>query len=61
MQQIIIKRVVINGEGEIISCELHSPFAYLSAIASDLELDYFVSCGSKQRPLRFVGYVKKIV
>lgn len=28
--QLIVKRIIINREGEIISHELHSPFSYLS-------------------------------
>jgi hypothetical protein len=34
--QIIIKRIVINREGEINSFVLHSPFAYLSTLTSRL-------------------------
>jgi site-specific DNA recombinase len=32
--QIIAKRIIINKQGEIISCELHSPFSYLVTLAS---------------------------
>jgi len=32
--QIIIKRIIINPKGEIIDYELHSPFLYLSTLAS---------------------------
>jgi hypothetical protein len=34
--QVLIKRININREGEIISCELHSPFTYLSTLATQL-------------------------
>jgi len=30
--QLIVKRIIINREGEIISHELHSPFSYLSTL-----------------------------
>jgi len=32
--QIIVKRIIINQEGEIISHKLHSPFSYLSTLIS---------------------------
>jgi len=34
--QVLIKQIIINCDGEIVSCELHSPFTYLSALAARL-------------------------
>ena len=32
--QLVVKRIIINREGEIISHELHSPFSYLSSLVT---------------------------
>ena len=34
--QILLKRMVINEEGQILSFELHSPFSYLYSLAGEL-------------------------
>ena len=46
--QIIAKQIIINRQGEIISCELHSPFSYLSSLASMLNYESEEGCGSEQ-------------
>jgi DNA invertase Pin-like site-specific DNA recombinase len=45
--QIIADRIIINCQGEIISHDLHSPFAYLSALAADLNDKSEEGCGSE--------------
>lgn len=42
--QVLLKQIIINCEGEIISFELHSPFTYLTTLAARLK-----SNGSKER------------
>ena len=32
--QIVVKRIIINPQGEIIDCEFHSPFSYLISLTS---------------------------
>ena len=49
--QIVAKRIIISREGEIISCELHSPFAYLSTLATSLNRGSEEGCGSEHVPL----------
>lgn len=49
--QIVAKRIIISCEGEIISCELHSPFAYLSTLATSLNRGSEEGCGSEHVPL----------
>ncbi len=46
--QIIVKRFIISKTGEIISYELHSPFDYLSTLASRFDLKSREGCGSEQ-------------
>jgi septation ring formation regulator EzrA len=36
--QILVKRIIINQEGEIISHKLHPPFSYLSTLVSQIKL-----------------------
>jgi len=46
--QIMAKRIIINPDGEIISHELHSPFAYLSTLASSRNGKSEEGSGSEQ-------------
>lgn len=46
--QTIFKRIIINTQGEIIYCDLHSPFAYLSALTSNCAPNSEEECGSEQ-------------
>ena len=34
--QVLLKKIIVDPEGEIVSHELHSPFAFLSTLATDL-------------------------
>ena len=36
--QILLKKIIINSDGEIIDFELHSPFSYLHSIANDFDI-----------------------
>jgi len=56
--QIIAKRIIINRQGEIISCELHSPFSYLTALASMLNQESEEGCGSEQIRLGALFFTK---
>ena len=44
----IAKRIIIDPQGEIISCELNSPFAYLFALTSNYLSISEEECGSEQ-------------
>jgi hypothetical protein len=44
----IFKRIIINPQGEIVDCDLHSPFAYLSALTSHCAPLSEEKCGSEQ-------------
>ncbi|MBN1149488.1 MAG: hypothetical protein JXA78_19660, partial [Anaerolineales bacterium] len=52
--QTIFKKIVVDGNGDIISFELHSPFTYLFTLASRMNSKSEEGCGSSQvsfRPL----------
>ena len=34
--QVLVKRIIVNRQGEIISHKLHSPFEYLSTLSSEM-------------------------
>jgi len=42
--QILVKRIIVNSQGEIFNHELHSPFAYLRSLVDDFQ--NLVLCGS---------------
>ena len=46
--QTILKRLIINPQGEIISYELHSPFAYLVALTNNFLTKCEEGCSSEQ-------------
>ena len=35
--QIIVKRIIVDADGEIIGCELHAPFVYLTNLSNELQ------------------------
>jgi hypothetical protein len=46
--QIIVKRVIVNHQGELLDIELHSPFVYLRYLAEELFSHGQVAAGSEQ-------------
>jgi hypothetical protein len=46
--QMVVKRIIINRDGEIIHHELHSPFDYLSTLATNINENSEESSGSEQ-------------
>ena len=45
--QLVVKRIIINREGEIISHELHSPFSYLSTLITRKNVKNEEGCSSE--------------
>ena len=55
--QLFVKRIIINPEGEIIGHELHSPFAYLSALSDGQNGPEEDQSGSEQVRLGSLPYM----